>query len=352
MKLTEKHEYLPLAADFWRSLLLIFFFVASLSHYLFASETASYATIDRIIYDDPVSSNPHSSWNKVVKHDFPWTSPEYLTGWQRRVDSKSKAGIYLSIFPTKHDLRPEEYKNSLAGTLQSDYGANLIEHSYLDISGYAAELTKFQTQKRGNGLDFIQGKIPTTAIYINVKLGKENDPSYIWPVLIIYCAAPTKYFHIIQSEFENFLENLILTPEYEEADIKRLQTYLANMGFDPGQIDGRLGPQTEQAVKQFQIDNAITAHGKLDKRTVDLLNNQTQTTQTPQYPEQDMTIELNNFYDEGADASFFRKLEYKIINNFFLILLIMIFIFNVLFLIFIILIYSTVKKQSRSKAKR
>lgn len=52
---------------------------------------------------------------------------------------------------------------------------------------------------------------------------------------------------------------------------RQIQTALANAGFDPGGIDGKLGKQTRDAVRAFQRANDLEADGKVGKRTWALL---------------------------------------------------------------------------------
>ena len=52
-----------------------------------------------------------------------------------------------------------------------------------------------------------------------------------------------------------------------QSDIRSLQQALRDKGFDPGPIDGRLGPQTRQALQSFQRSKNITASGELDNET-------------------------------------------------------------------------------------
>lgn len=49
---------------------------------------------------------------------------------------------------------------------------------------------------------------------------------------------------------------------------KQIQTALKNSGFYKGQIDGKLGPQTKEAIKAFQKANGLKADGIVGKRTL------------------------------------------------------------------------------------
>lgn len=53
--------------------------------------------------------------------------------------------------------------------------------------------------------------------------------------------------------------------------VMKVQTALRNAGFDPGTIDGRMGPRTRKALKEFQKAHGLSADGSLDKQTWALL---------------------------------------------------------------------------------
>lgn len=45
--------------------------------------------------------------------------------------------------------------------------------------------------------------------------------------------------------------------------IRSVQTSLAALGYKPGQIDGRLSPQTQSAIREFEVDQALPETGSL-----------------------------------------------------------------------------------------
>jgi len=48
---------------------------------------------------------------------------------------------------------------------------------------------------------------------------------------------------------------------------KEIQLALKNAGFDPGAIDGKMGPRTQQAVKEFQKTKGLTPDGVVGPKT-------------------------------------------------------------------------------------
>jgi peptidoglycan hydrolase-like protein with peptidoglycan-binding domain len=54
-------------------------------------------------------------------------------------------------------------------------------------------------------------------------------------------------------------------------DVRAAQQALQDKGFDPGHIDGVMGPKTQTAIKEFQQKNNLTVTGTLDAETRDRL---------------------------------------------------------------------------------
>lgn len=52
---------------------------------------------------------------------------------------------------------------------------------------------------------------------------------------------------------------------------KELQELLTALGYKPGRIDGKAGPKTREALKQFQKDAGLPATGVLDAETTQRL---------------------------------------------------------------------------------
>lgn len=51
------------------------------------------------------------------------------------------------------------------------------------------------------------------------------------------------------------------------ARVREIQQALKAAGFDPGPVDGRMGPRTQVAVRDFQRANNLTPDGKVGPRT-------------------------------------------------------------------------------------
>lgn len=57
-----------------------------------------------------------------------------------------------------------------------------------------------------------------------------------------------------------------------QQDIRQAQEALKAQGHDPGPIDGVMGPQTSQALREFQSSNGLQQTGRLDEQTKEKLN--------------------------------------------------------------------------------
>ena len=60
-------------------------------------------------------------------------------------------------------------------------------------------------------------------------------------------------------------------PAQDAGTITKVQKALKEKGFDPGPIDGLMGPRTSKALRDFQIQNDIQVTGKINKGTLDRL---------------------------------------------------------------------------------
>jgi len=53
---------------------------------------------------------------------------------------------------------------------------------------------------------------------------------------------------------------------------KDIQTALKNAGFDPGPVDGKMGPRTRQAIKEFQKAKGLVPDGVVGPKTWGMLS--------------------------------------------------------------------------------
>ena len=58
----------------------------------------------------------------------------------------------------------------------------------------------------------------------------------------------------------------VSSPE-SKVGTKEIQAALKNAGFDPGAVDGKMGPRTQQAVKEFQRAKGLKVDGKVGPKT-------------------------------------------------------------------------------------
>jgi len=57
----------------------------------------------------------------------------------------------------------------------------------------------------------------------------------------------------------------------QQADVRQVQERLKEAGFNPGPVDGQFGPQTREALKEYQKAHGLPETGQLDESTRDLL---------------------------------------------------------------------------------
>jgi len=81
---------------------------------------------------------------------------------------------------------------------------------------------------------------------------------------------PTRF--VDQATWERlnlFKENKLVVDR--NLNIRFIQSLLRDAGFDPGKIDGKAGPKTKKAIKEFQQAYGLKADGKIGYKTLDQL---------------------------------------------------------------------------------
>ncbi len=56
----------------------------------------------------------------------------------------------------------------------------------------------------------------------------------------------------------------VLMPEKRKADVRAMQEALAKKGFNPGSIDGIVGPKTREAIAAFEKASGLPNDGVVD----------------------------------------------------------------------------------------
>ncbi|MCL4763580.1 MAG: peptidoglycan-binding protein [Burkholderiales bacterium] len=59
---------------------------------------------------------------------------------------------------------------------------------------------------------------------------------------------------------------------HDASTVRSLQAALRERGFDPGPVDGVWGPQTEDALRDFQQSLGLAASGQPDAQTMSALD--------------------------------------------------------------------------------
>lgn len=100
--------------------------------------------------------------------------------------------------------------------------------------------------------------VPTDVIVINPTNGAATSPasSFSSQVPPAVLSAPETSVAPAMSEEEK-----------RSAHNKDIQAALKNAGFYTGEVDGRIGPMTRKAIKDFQTSKGLTADGKVGPKT-------------------------------------------------------------------------------------
>ena len=83
-------------------------------------------------------------------------------------------------------------------------------------------------------------------------------------------------------------------------EVKEIQGKLKSQGYKVGSVDGVLGPNTQQALRQFQQDKGIQASGQVDPQTLAALDINPSGVQHGQLPSN--APRNNNATPSGGDS--------------------------------------------------
>ena len=127
-----------------------------------------------------------------------------------------------------------------------------LEIRVLDVDGQPIVDTQYQLYLDGelfgsahktNGNGVLKEEIPVEA-----KEGELRIKNYVWPLK---------------------LDHLNPIRQASDEGISGVQARLKNLGYDPGPIDGILGPRTRAAIHAFQLDHLEDqASGECDETTI------------------------------------------------------------------------------------
>lgn len=83
--------------------------------------------------------------------------------------------------------------------------------------------------------------------------------------------AMSRAVETLSREIARDLEGLAERTTASGYDLRRIQTTLRSMGYDPGPEDGVMGPMTREAIRRFQADRGVQVTGEASDRLQDLL---------------------------------------------------------------------------------
>lgn len=88
------------------------------------------------------------------------------------------------------------------------------------------------------------------------------------------------------------------TPRNE--DVRKMQQTLKDKGLYAGQVDGKLGPQTREALRRYQTDNQLTGEGRFTHDTAVHMNLATKDQQNVGDHFEDAGAEIRDHYKSAG----------------------------------------------------
>lgn len=116
------------------------------------------------------------------------------------------------------------------------------------------------------------GEAASATAPAEVAVVTDGDPAAVEPVTVPVRAVvgqreALERALLLERWVETRFESIALTRD----DVRRGQRMLADLGFDPGPIDGVAGPRTRAAIENFQAAQNIAVTGGMTRSLLDLL---------------------------------------------------------------------------------
>jgi len=109
------------------------------------------------------------------------------------------------------------------------------------------------------------------------------------------------------SQMEQTDQSMTTALQLNTEQVRELQKILNDKGFNVGMVDGNIGPETQQALRDFQESAGLTVTGIPDKPTVQALAPDAKTQEFfglgPAYGEKGMDNEMKDQAPEGQMKS-------------------------------------------------
>jgi peptidoglycan hydrolase-like protein with peptidoglycan-binding domain len=110
---------------------------------------------------------------------------------------------------------------------------------------------------------------------ITMKIYLKIAPIFFPLIILVYLAVPLYAVEKKATEDKEKSDKALKFTDYNDLKgaelIRMAQLTLKDSGFDPGPIDGILGPKTHEAIKEFQIKNDLEPTGEIDEETINQL---------------------------------------------------------------------------------
>lgn len=152
-----------------------------------------------------------TGWNPVEAEDFPWRPRQFVAGWQRQCSDGLSAGLFAAFQSPADKLLEFEYAERMYAVLHEDFNASVGIVEAGSFGQYRLEQMTFHADS-GNGLFFEGADTPTTLVMIVIHLDDIHGDSPGHPLVLLYGAAPTECFAMLETGIQLLLQSIYIRP--------------------------------------------------------------------------------------------------------------------------------------------
>lgn len=194
--------------------------------------------------EPPIPAEVANAWNRRLLAEL----HRQAHGQFEFVDMSSIAALIRTI---KASNDPAEAKKNRIADLKANIRADILISGAITLARETPVLT-YQALGIENG-----------------RLLSTSAPRHMnWPE-----RAPAKPVRVVSSDLPVIPAST--NPKGYRPMVAETERLLANLGYDPGPVDGILTWQTREALRAYQADSALTVNGRMTRRSVENMRRDT-----------------------------------------------------------------------------
>ncbi|MGH9116967.1 MAG: peptidoglycan-binding domain-containing protein [Acidimicrobiales bacterium] len=211
-------------------------------------------------------------WSELQLTDGPWLEVDKI-GWRVHNSGNTDVpshNVFIRIADSSGTLLEKEESRS------EPVGADQYKDFEFSLTDFNTKLEAEHQMQGGGGAMPSEWEVYRFDLFVDTSSGYDKGGSIEFGVELEEAKATAgqheKRGRVERKERKDYDADEDFADE-ESPDVRHLQERLHELGYYQGQVDGRFGDATEEALAWFKADNSLSANGKVvGERTWEVLN--------------------------------------------------------------------------------